>query len=582
MSEPVPTQWSDIPLDSRIVEALKDLKWEAPTTVQGACVPLALKGRDLSIQSRTGSGKTGAFVIPVIQRIITEREQRAKIQNPVALILAPSVELCEQTVEATGELAKFVRPRLVVENLASGGPVSDSRIRSAHIVVSTAALLAKHCRSGVVTSDTLKFLRYLVVDEADMLVSIAETSLHTVQSILPSSLQVVLASATLNEGVANIKGQLLHNPVHIVLASEDVDGATEDEPSGPIVQSKVTLKDPLKKRLRQHYLVATDECHRHTLLYSLYRLALLQGKTLIFVDHDEDTYKLEHFLEQLGVATLVYDATLPLNVRLDTLRDFQSGAVSTLICTDGTLESVEQLQLSLDGTEEDEVPRRKRQRRASGDDAAAPSALHRGIDFSQVRNVILFDGVDSLSSMALSRYTHRIGRAGRAGSAGTSIAFFTVPQAKKCIHPLRDYCRSKGDALYPFKQMQRSEAAKLQYRVDTVLGNVTRTATRKLRVATVAAELSRSSYLNNHMSQRDTEALKRVVKRSSKKVRIERNLLAIPEYMKLNAVEEVSDYTRRVRADRTRESKFKKVTRPVAVDPLKAVVSKLRTARKKQ
>lgn len=582
----VSLNWGDMPLDSRILEALKDLKWETPTAVQSACVPLALQGRCLSIQSRTGSGKTGAFAIPILQRLVTEREQggsAAATKTPVALILVPSVELSEQTAEATLVLGKYIKPRIAVENLTAGGAVTPARVASAHIIVSTAALLATCIRKGSVTAESLQHLRYLVIDEADVVTSIAEKSMRTVQSVLPPSMQVVLASATLSEGVAALKGQLLHNPANIRLTTDDaVPEAQSQAADGPLVESRITLKDTARNTLKQYYLVASDECHQHTLLYGLYRMRLISGKTLIFVDDEEMTYKLQHFLEQMGVATLVYDANLPLNVRLNTLRRFQSGTVSTLVCTDGTLESVEQLQMSVeDGEEEADAPSRKR-RRTKKDGGAAPSALHRGIDFSNVRNVILFDGVDATSQINLSRYTHRIGRAGRAGQDGLSIAIFSVPQAKKNLKPLREYCRSRGEQINPFRKMQRAEAGRLQYRVDSVLFNVTRAATRRLRVATVAAELSRSSYLSNHMSERDSEALKRVVGRTAKKVHIEKNLLDVPEYMKLRNMESVSEFTHRVRADQTRARSFRRVTKKKSSDPLRAVVSSVRNQKKKK
>lgn len=596
----IQTEWAELPLDTRVREALKDLSWEAPTAVQSACVPLALRGKDISIQSRTGSGKTGAFVIPAVQRIISERERQGSgtpLATPCALILVPSVELCEQTVEAAKDIAKYVRPRLAIDNLTAGGPITAARVRSGHIIVSTAALLAKACRQGTITADTLKSIFFFVLDEADVVASMAEMSLRTVQSVLPTNMQVMLASATLTEGVATIKGQLLRNSVNVVLTSEVDDepknAATEASKTGgrgPIVESRLMVKDSMQKTLQQYYLVATDECHSHTLLYGLYRMSLIQGKTLIFVDDDEMTYRLQHFLEQLGIATLAYDANLPVNVRLDTLRRFQNGSVSTLVCTDGTLESAMQLQMSLEepagnGKDEETVVASGRSRRKRGSSAAhqedAPSALHRGIDFAHVRNVILFDGFDATDPIALSRYTHRVGRAGRAGEEGLSISIFTVPQAKKSLHPLRQYCNSRGDVIKPFRQMQRAEVAKLQYRVDSVMANITRTATRKLRVATVAAELSRSSYLANHLSQKDSDALQRVMRRSSKKVRVEKTLLDVPDYMKLSAVDDVSAYSKRVRADQTRASRMRQAARKKSADPLKAVVSKLRTSRRR-
>jgi ATP-dependent RNA helicase DDX56/DBP9 len=601
----VHTEWSELPLDTRILEALKDLGWKKPTAVQSACVPLALKGKDVSLQSRTGSGKTGAFVIPAIQRLVTERERRGTQEantNPAVLILVPSVELCEQTAEAASEIAKYVQPRFVIDNFTNGGAVTASRVRSAHIVVSTAALLAKVCNQGAITAEELRHVRFFVLDEADVVTSMAERSLRTVQALLPPNMQVILASATLTKGVAAMKGQLLRHPVNVVLTSEDVKdnvpgskantaAATQ---SGPVVESRVLVKDPLKTTLHQYYLVATDECHSHTLLFGLYRMALISGKTLIFVSDDEQTYRLQNFLEQLGVATLAYDANLPINVRLDTLKRFQSGAVSTLVCTDGTLESAVQLQMSLEESQSGEasgrvagdVPKKAASRRRSGTSATicndeAPSALHRGIDFAHVRNVILFDGVEATDPIALSRYTHRIGRAGRAGEEGVSIAIFTVPQARKYLQPLREYCTERGERIQPFRQMQRAAVAKLQYRVDSVLGNITRTSTRKMRVASVAAELSRSSYLASHLSQKDTDALQRVMQRSSKKVKVERNILDVPEYMKLSTIDDAGEYRKRVRASQTQSSRLRKAAKRATADPLKAVVSSLRSSKRK-
>lgn len=604
----VPTEWSELPLDTRILEALKDLQWKAPTAVQSACVPLALKGKDISIQSRTGSGKTGAFVIPAVQRLLTEREQRgttkaAALANPAVLILVPSVELCEQTAEAASEIAKYVLPRLVIDNLTSGGGVTASRVQSAHVVVCTAALLARACNQGTVTAEVLRHVRFFVLDEADVVASMAERSLRTVQSVLPPNMQTILASATLTKGVAAVKGQLLRHPVNIVLTSEEVreggggaslkDADAAAAQSGPVVESRIVVRDLHKTTLHQYYLVATDECHSHTLLFGLYRMALITGKTLIFVNDDEQTYRLQNFLEQLGVATLAYDANLPINVRLDTLKRFQSGAVSTLVCTDGTLESAVQLQMSLeeDGTQDAAAAKGKpaaaapRRRSRSGTSAhnseEAPSALHRGIDFAHVRNVILFDGVQATDPIALSRYTHRIGRAGRAGEEGLSIAIFTVPQARKYLEPLRAYCAERKEVIQAFRQMQRAEVAKLQYRVDSVLENITRSSTRKMRVASVAAELSRSSYLSSHLSQKDTDALKRVMRRSSKKVRVERNILDMPEYMHLSSIDDSGEYRKRVRASQTQSSRLRKAARKDAVDPLKAVVAKLRSSKRK-
>eukprot|EP00796_Vickermania_ingenoplastis_P004347 gene4347-3161_t len=579
-------EWSEMPLDTRILEALGDLKWERPTTIQAACIPLALKGKDLSIQSNTGSGKSGAFVIPLIQRIISDRQQhggakKASKSNPIALLLVVSAELSTQTAEVVESLVKYIKPRITVDNIAAGGAVTATRLASSNIIVAPAALLAKYCAKGTLTAATFEHLKYLVVDEADMVVSVAEKSLRSIQSMLPSVLQVVLASATLTEELLTMKGKLLHKPTNVILTDDKRPSSSDGNQVA--VESRVALRS-VANTLHQHYLVASDECHRHTLLFGLFRLRLIEGKTLIFVDTDDETYRLQHFLEQLGIATLLYDPGLPMNVRLNTLKRFQAGEVKVMVCTDGTLESVEKLNAAISGSDDtsaDIAPRKKKRSERNRSNEDAPSALHRGVDFHKVRNVILFDGVDSTSSISLSRYTHRIGRVARAGEEGFSIVFFTVPQAKKYIAPLRAYCESNGNTLTPYKKMERSEAAKLQYRVDSVLENVTRAATRKLKVATVAAELSRSSYLSHHLSEKDNDALKKVLERSKKSIKIERNLLHIPEYLRIEGAEDADHFTKRVRADKTRATAFKQLTKKAPADPVKMAMSKIRATRKK-
>uniref|UniRef100_A0A0A9YNS5 ATP-dependent rRNA helicase RRP3 n=1 Tax=Lygus hesperus TaxID=30085 RepID=A0A0A9YNS5_LYGHE len=104
------------------------------------------------------------------------------------------------------------------------------RLQAAHIVVSTAALLAKYLRNGLLLPFHLAHIRYLVMDEADMLLAVAGQALRVIQAALPTQgMQVVLCSATLTDGVATMKGQLLHHPVSIVLSSTPVNDDEKKE-----------------------------------------------------------------------------------------------------------------------------------------------------------------------------------------------------------------------------------------------------------------------------------------------------------------------------------------------------------------
>ncbi|EKG07320.1 ATP-dependent RNA helicase, putative [Trypanosoma cruzi] len=586
-SNAICTAWPEMALDSRILEAIKRVKWNSPTPVQGACIPLALKGRDLAIQSRTGSGKTGTFVIPILQRVITETEKicnRRTAKNPVALILLPSVELCEQTVEVVTALAKYVRPRVMVDNLTSRGVVTKARVAAAPILVTTAALLGKHCRSGTVTAEDLATLRCVVIDEVDFVISIAEGSLRAVQSVLPPSVQTILSSATLTDGVVHIKSQLLHNPVTITLSTDDENEMTPTEGENIVVESRITKKGiNSEERLRHYYLVATDECHHHTLLYALYRLGHIKGKTLIFVNEEEKTYKVQSFLAQLGVEALVYDSNLPLNVRVDTLHRFQVGSVGTLVCTDGTLESVDNLQESIPGAEAQAT--RMHSKKGKRTEDRHDGALQRGIDFSDVRNVVLFDGIAHPTTSDFSRYTHRVGRAGRAGKGGMAITLFTVQQAQRVTRHLRRHLGATHDTFEPFKQLRRQEAAKLQYRVDNVLFSITRSSTRRQRISSVAAELTRSAYLKSHMSQKDEAVLQRILSRSKKTAKCDTTLLDVPHYMHIEGADSAEKYRKRVRArTSSKSSSASQQPRTRSRDPLSRVASavKMGTAKKRR
>nr|CCC95097.1 unnamed protein product [Trypanosoma congolense IL3000] len=582
--------WSDMALDDRLVEAVKRLKWSTPTPVQSACIPLALKGRDLMIQSRTGTGKTGAFLIPIIQRIITDSERVGggrSTKCPLALILLPSEELCKQTVEVANALARYVKPRIIVNDLTLRGPTTGMRLAAAPIVITTAAALGKLCRSGGVASEELKPLRCVVIDEADLIISIAENSLRLVQSLIPPSTQTILASATLTDGVVHVKGQLLRNPVTISLNPDN-----REPPGAPaladseniVLESRVTVRGAGADggKLSHYYLVATDECHHHTLLYALYRLGHIQGKTLVFVNSEDTTYKLHSFLEQLGVSALVYDSNLPMNVRIDALHRFQTGAVGTLVCTDGTLECLDQLQEkgNVAGSEvaEATTPNHKGKRKAISSCEGSPgaSALHRGIDFSDVRNVILFDGVPSASNAAFSRYTHRVGRAARGNKDGMAITFLTLHQARKVKQPLREYLGGKFSSFAPFKQMDRGSASRLQYRVDNVLASITRSSTRRQRVAAVAAELTRSAYLTSHMSDKDGAVLQRIISRTKGMTKCDKTLTDVPEYMKIKGADSAEEYGRRVRAPKRPAASEKRLVRKRSRDPLSNLTSLLK------
>lgn len=624
-------QWDELKLAPVLREAITGLKWAAPTDVQSAAIPAVLSGKDVAVQAGTGSGKTGAYAVPLAQRVLIDRQHRAKAAGQarkltpcVALVLVPSVELAGQTVAVLSGVCKYVKPHVSIVNICDrpGGAEPITAATAVDVLVSTPAALAKLLRGGAVDAAVLAGLRMCVIDEADMLVS--TTSLAILQQAFPANLQVLLLSATLTDGVLAVQRRLLRNPVSISVKQDDAaDGDDADAAvAGDGKPGAETRFRPGHGTLKHRYLVATDEAHHYTLLYSLFRFDLLKGKTLIFVEEEETTYKVQHFLEQLGVACVVYDAKLPANVRVETLRTFDKNDRGVLVCTDGTLEEAERTRPSANQRKKSRAQADEED--GEGEEQGHATALHRGIDFRNVGSVLCFDGLQGHSVSQLTRYVHRAGRTARAGKDGMALCVFTVAQCRAVAPALREHLKPRGEALRAFKDLDRGQAAKLQYRVDTALTNVTRNATRKLRVATVASELSRSQALRSQLAPEDTAALSKVVQRVQHKVKADATLMAVPDYMSLGDekqapkgakrggkkdggksdkkkkarrsgkkdhmagkkhakghVDSVKNFRARVNADDplSRQRKFERaVARQKAADPLQTVVDKVRKA----
>lgn len=199
-------------LRPEIIKAVKDLYYKEPTPIQAEAIPLALEGKDLIGQAQTGTGKTAAFVIPILQRLQLDKRD---IQ---ALILTPTRELSIQIEEDIEKLGKY----LGVQTLSlHGGTDIERQIsklkQTVHIVVGTPGRVLDHLRRG-----TLHFGRIsaLVLDEADKMLEMG--FMEDVEEILsgtPSHKQVLLFSATMPDRVKQLAHQFMKQPPHIRIES---------------------------------------------------------------------------------------------------------------------------------------------------------------------------------------------------------------------------------------------------------------------------------------------------------------------------------------------------------------------------
>lgn len=186
--------------------------------IQEKAIPLILEGKDVLARARTGSGKTGAFCLPTLQRILDVKAS-AREQAIRAVILAPSKELCHQIYNNFQQLAAFCSRDIKVIDISSQADVNGVKSvlnEKPDIVVATPTRILTHLASK--NLELKESLELLIIDEADLVFSFGfEDDLKKLMGYLPKMHQSVLASATLSEDVLELKKLVLHNPVVLKL-----------------------------------------------------------------------------------------------------------------------------------------------------------------------------------------------------------------------------------------------------------------------------------------------------------------------------------------------------------------------------
>ncbi|MCA9969473.1 MAG: DEAD/DEAH box helicase [Anaerolineales bacterium] len=196
-------------------EAMARAGWTSLMPVQARAMPYVMAGKDVMVQSRTGSGKTGAFVLPILERI-----------NPLqdacqALVLAPTRELARQVSRDAEMLVGDRGVRVVsVYGGVAYGPQLQAFRQGAHVVIGTPGRVLDHLLRG---SLSLEHLKILVFDEADRLLSMGfYPDMREVQRYLPRRVEAHMFSATFPPSVQRLAGQFLHNPTFLGLSSDNV------------------------------------------------------------------------------------------------------------------------------------------------------------------------------------------------------------------------------------------------------------------------------------------------------------------------------------------------------------------------
>ncbi|XP_070706083.1 probable ATP-dependent RNA helicase DDX56 [Pempheris klunzingeri] len=473
-------QFHEMGLDDRVLKAVADQGWSQPTLIQEKAIPLALEGKDLLARARTGSGKTAAYAVPVIQRILASK-QSVREQDVRALVLVPTKELGQQVHAMIRHLTAYCSRDVRVADISGAADLSAQRpilMEKPDVVVGTPSRVLAHLNAqNLVLHSSLEML---VVDEADLLFSFGfEADLKNLLCHLPKIYQSFLMSATLSEDVQALKELLLHNPVVLKLQGSQLPDSSQ----------------------LQQYSIRCEEEDKFLLTYTLLRLRLVQGKTLVFVGAVERCYRLKLFLEQFGIPACVLNSELPVQSRCHIITQFNQGFYDCIIATD------EQIMADPAATAQTPAGKGKKKKAAEkgGRTKDKEYGVSRGVDFQNVSNVVNFDFPTTAES-----YIHRVGRTARADNPGTALSFITHTELGLLSEVEEALTGDNAESVLKPYEFKMEEIEGFRYRCRDAMRSVTKQAVREARLKEIKQELLNSEKLKTYFEDnpRDLQLLR--------------------------------------------------------------------------
>ena len=297
------TDFAQLNLHPQLVQAVTEQGYLAPMPIQSALIPIMLTGQDVIGQAQTGTGKTAAFALPILQNL---EPGHAHIQ---ALILAPTRELALQVAEATAEFGRFQNVRVVtVYGGQPYGPQIAQLKRGADIVVGTPGRIM-----DLIERKLLDFshVRTVVLDEADEMLSMGFVEdIETILAQVPETRQTALFSATLPPEIRRIASKYMRDPQSIAIKSEQMTVETTEQ---------------------RYYLVnASDKLAALTRLFEMESIT----SALIFARTRAGTGELANELTARGFPAEALNGDLSQEAREHTLNRFRQNKINVLVATD--------------------------------------------------------------------------------------------------------------------------------------------------------------------------------------------------------------------------------------------------------
>jgi len=289
-----------------LLRALAEQGYAEPTPIQAGAIPVVLEGHDLLAAAQTGTGKTAAFALPLLQRMSTANHSN---KRPRALILTPTRELAAQIHDNMRAYGKHVRvSSTTIFGGVSMGPQIQALRRGTDVIIATPGRLVDHMQQRTID---LSGIEVLVLDEADRMLDMGFLpALKRIIGALPKQRQTLLFSATFASEIKSLAMQFMHSPREVSVTPANSVATTVSHEVHPVDASR-------KRDLLLHVL--SKDSRRQTLVFSRTK-------------HGAD--KLVRYLEQSGLRAAAIHGNKSQNARTRALSDFKSGRVTVLVATD--------------------------------------------------------------------------------------------------------------------------------------------------------------------------------------------------------------------------------------------------------
>jgi ATP-dependent RNA helicase RhlE len=378
-----PAGFQSLGLNADMAQRAARAGWQHATAIQQQAIPAVLAGRDVLAQAPTGTGKTAAFLLPLLQTLLNDAAvlaPRARGERvPVCLlVLSPTRELATQTADIAQALAPALKTVLTVGGLSINPQMMALR-GGAHVLVATPGRLLDLLRQNAVQWPSLQAV---VLDEADRLLDAGFADETTrVMRLLPKQRQTLMFSATVPDSVLDLAKSWLRDPLHLRVDVGDVPSSQGQTGADPAAAGAVALTRTASIEQITQRAIVVDTPQRTALLRHLITQERWQ-RVLVFVATQYASEHVANKLRQAGLSAASLHGQLSQGRRAQALADFQNGKITVLVATD---------------------------------------LAARGIDVVGLGAVVNYD----LPRSAVD-HVHRIGRTGRAQTSGLAVSFIAA------------------------------------------------------------------------------------------------------------------------------------------------------------